>query len=102
MGDQAPATMAGMRDLTGLPGADVVTQGIEDLRARRETIPSLLVSIGARRIRDCGVDVPEGLPDPEFRLYDALARRHGDEAHAQYNAWIGRLTSFENALECAT
>lgn len=84
-----------------LPGEDLVRKGVEDLRAGRETIESLLVSIGAHRIRHAGIDVPPGIPDPEHRLYHLLAAHFGDDAHSRYNALIRRLVSFERALECA-
>jgi hypothetical protein len=47
--------------------------------------------------------VPERtFDDPEHRLYLRLAAEGSDAAHSRYNAWIGRLVSFENALECAS
>jgi hypothetical protein len=49
------------------------------------------------------VPVPENtLEDPEHRLYLRLAAESSDSAHSRYNAWIGRLVSFENALECVS
>ncbi|MCC6741537.1 MAG: hypothetical protein IT452_21040 [Planctomycetia bacterium] len=85
-----------------LPGAELIKKGIHDLREGRLTLESLLVSIGARRIRESGVDVPEGLSTPEERLYALIAEEEGDGAHSQYNAWVRRLISFEQALECAS
>ncbi len=84
-----------------LPGADLVLKGIEDLRQGRSTQEALLVSVGARRIREAGVDVPEGIPTPEERLYALIAESEGDGAHSRYNSLIRRLISFEQALECA-
>jgi hypothetical protein len=85
-----------------LPGAGLVREGIADLAAGRATIASLLVSIGAPRLRAAGVKVPPGLPDASHRLYAELVRLHGDGAHSQYNALVRRLVSFERALECAS
>lgn len=80
-----------------LPGADLVEQGIVDLRMRRETKEALLVSIGSPRLRTLGIDVPEPMADPEHRLYELLARDDVDAAHGRYNALIRRLVSYERA-----
>jgi hypothetical protein len=37
----------------------------------------------------------------EQRLYRLLADRHGDAAHARYNALVRRLVSFERAAAAA-
>lgn len=86
----------------GLPGAELVREGIEDLRRRRRTVPAWLVSIGAPRLRRAGLDVPEALPEPEHGLYEALSRDDADAAHARYNALLRRLVSFERALPCGS
>jgi hypothetical protein len=89
----------GLRD--DLPGHDLVSDGLSDLADGRETTPALLVAMAAPRLRALGVDVPEGGGDrPSHRLYDLLAER-GDGAHSQYNALVGRLTSFARAAEHA-
>jgi hypothetical protein len=85
----------------GLPGADLIATGLDDLGRERETIESLLVSIGAPRLRRLGYVVPEGIPQPEQRLYALLATVHTASAHSRYNAWVRRLVSFERAAECA-
>ena len=84
-----------------LPGADWVDRGLEDLASGIESVPALLVSIGAPRLRALGVDVPHAFDTPEHRLYARLARREPDAAHSRYNALIRRLVSFERALACA-
>ena len=85
-----------------LPGADLVRLGVADLARGVESIPALLVAIGAERLRRCGLTLPATLPaSPEHRLYDHLAREDSDSAHSRYNALIRRLVSFERALECA-
>lgn len=89
-------------DLTGFPGGDLVEEGLADLARGVETIPALLVSIGAPRPRRIGLPVPEGVyPAPEHRLYEKLAETDPDSAHSRYNALVRRLVSFENAAECA-
>jgi hypothetical protein len=83
------------------PGEDLIIQGIADLKEGRETIHSLLVSIGAFRLRRAGIAVPENdFPNPEHRLYDLLSQEDSDAAHSRYNALIRRLVSFERAAEC--
>ena len=81
-----------------LPGADLVEAGLADLAAGAETIPALLVSIGAPRLRDLGFSVDAPWSHPERRLYDLLSRSDADAAHSRYNALIRRLVSFERAL----
>jgi hypothetical protein len=90
-----------MVDWGEFPGADLVREGLDDLRAGRETSSALLVAIGAPRLRQLGFDVLE-YDAPEHRLYDLLARDEPDSAHSRYNALIRRLVSFERALECAS
>lgn len=82
-----------------LPGGDLIGEGIADLERGEETVPALLVSIGAPRLRRSGVPLPSTtFPDPEHRLYLRLAAEDSDSAHSRYNAWIRRLVSFERAL----
>jgi hypothetical protein len=84
-----------------LPGADLIREGLRDLAAGIESIPALLVLVGAPRLRRLGFDVPDDTPYfPEDRLYERLAAIHGDAAHSQYNALIRKLVSFERASEC--
>jgi hypothetical protein len=88
---------------TGLPGEDLIEAGVRDLIERRETIAALLVAIGAPRLRQIGIELPENLPNaPEHRLYDLLAKDDSDSAHSRYNALIRRLVSYERAAECVS
>jgi len=81
-----------------LPGADLIEAGLKDLREQRESIASLLVAIGAPRLRQLGFPIPESsCQNPEHRLYDLLAQDEPDSAHSRYNALIRRLVSFERA-----
>jgi len=83
-----------------LPGADLIRDGLRDLAAGVESIESLLVLIGAPRLRRLGFDVPDTPDYPEDRLYARLAAEDEDSAHSRYNALIRRLVSFERAAEC--
>jgi hypothetical protein len=82
-------------NLNRLPGGDLVAQGLVDLAKSRETVASLLVSIGAPRLRSLGIEVGETFEQPEHRLYLLLAAEDPDSAHSRYNALIRRLVSFE-------
>ena len=95
-------------DLSSLPGGDLVARGRADLAAGRESVESLLVEIGAPRLRRLGLELPEPTGRPEHRLYELLAQdgldgSHGsnrsDTAHGRYNALVRRLVSFERAAE---
>ena len=88
------------RDFEGLPAEALIRQGLEDLAAGRESIGSLLVQIGAPRLRLLDVPVPAAVDiDADRRLYHLLGLTHGNEAHSQYNSRIRELVSFERALE---
>jgi hypothetical protein len=69
---------------SGLPGADVVEQGIAELEAGQETIQSVLVSIGAPRLTQLGFRLPSPISSPEHRLYELLAAEDADSAHSRY------------------
>lgn len=87
--------------LADLPGGDLVKAGIADLEAKTESVPALLVAVGAPRLTALGLSIPATPPNPEHRLYALLARDDPDSAHGKYNALIRRLVSFERALACA-
>jgi hypothetical protein len=90
-----------MREISdALPGADLIREGLRDLERGVESVPALLVLVGAPRLRTIGLDVPDTPDFPEDRLYALLAAEHGDNAHSQYNALIRTLVSFERAAEC--
>jgi len=83
------------------PGGDLVDKGLVDLAENRESVESLLVSIGAPRLRLAGIPVPDNtFSNPERRLYDLLASEDSDSAHGRYNALVRRLVSFESTVEC--
>jgi hypothetical protein len=85
-----------------LPGEEIVREGLRDLAEGRESVPALLIAIGAPRLRRLGIAVPGAseLPaEPERKLYRLLAETQGRAAHSQYNAWVRLLVSLERALE---
>jgi hypothetical protein len=89
---------------TILPGEELITRGLDDLRNGDETEAALLVQIAAPRLRSLGLDVPvdatqSGEP-AEHRLYELLADR--SDAHSRYNALLARVASYARAAEHAT
>jgi hypothetical protein len=94
--------------MRALPGADLVERGLRDLAAGVESEATLLVRIGAPRLRRLGLAIPVATApacdadSPEHKLYERLARHDPDAAHARYNALIRTLVSFERAAECAS
>ncbi|MGH3104098.1 MAG: hypothetical protein ACRDN6_08385 [Gaiellaceae bacterium] len=88
--------------IAALPGAELITAGIEDLARGVESLEALLVSIGAPRLARLGFQVSSPLPSPELRLYELLREDDADAAHSRYNALVRRLVSFERAAECAS
>ncbi len=94
-----------------LPGAELVRQGLADLRDGRVSEASLLLLIAAPRLRAIGIAIPgerqedggrqEDGESPEHRLYSLLANRLGGAAHSRYNALLARIASFASAAEHA-
>jgi hypothetical protein len=92
--------------IDGLPGAELVREGLADLEAGRETEPSLLLRIAAPRLRPLGINIPETPREygvsPEHQLYMLLSSHHDGGAHSRYNALLSRIASFAAAAEHAT
>ncbi len=91
-----------MIDLTGLPGAERLERGIHDLKARVLSTNALLVAVAAGRLRDLGLEVPEGraLPDEaDLALYESLRDHPTGDPYFQYNALRRELDSFISCLE---
>jgi hypothetical protein len=89
-------------DLKGLPGHELVEQGLADLRENRVTRHALLIAIAAPNLRRLGFTLPacENLPDePGLALYRELCKERRTDPYVEYNALIRRLVSFERALE---
>lgn len=83
------------------PGEDLIRVGLNDLARGAETVPSLLVSIGAPRLARMGLAISAPRVAPEQRLYRLLEQDDPATAHSRFNALIRRLVSFERAAECA-
>jgi hypothetical protein len=85
------------------PGHELVSAGLADLAAGRESESALLVAMAAPRLRALGYDVPSGGGGlrPSHRLYALLADSDQD-AHSRYNALVGRIVSFARAAEHAS
>jgi hypothetical protein len=81
-----------------LPAQELIAAGFRDLERGLKSVEALLVSIGAPRLKQAGLSLPEPIPMPEERLYDVLSEQYGDAAHSRYNALIRRLVSYERAL----
>ena len=99
-GNPVPHRMKPVDRVGLLPGEELIREGLEHLRRGEVSIVSLLVSIGASRLRNGGLDIPAPIPDADLRLYQLLSETYGDDAHSRYNALVGQLVSFEQALEC--
>ncbi len=86
--------------IIGLPGEDLVRRGLADYQSGRRSAESFLVQIARPRLTNCGLLPPESgvLLEPELELYRLLRKENGD-AYARYNALLGELVSFENALD---
>lgn len=83
--------------MQGLPGGELIDNGLADLARSEETVESLLVSIGSPKLRALGVGLGPAFENPEHRLYALLGRKHGDNAHGQYNALVRLLVSYEKS-----
>ena len=83
-----------------LPGGDLIEEGLRDLAAGQETVPALLVMIGAPRLTALGLLIPPLSIGAEHRLYLRLSADDPMTAHSRYNALIRRLVSFERAAAC--
>lgn len=90
------------QELAQLPGAEIVLPGIEDLKAGRDTVNALAVSLAAQKL---GVGDLVGAPvignPAAHRLYSRLNRELGDGAHSRYNAILARVASFARAADHA-
>lgn len=87
--------------MSELPGGVIVQAGLRDLNRGERSVPALLVSIGAPRLRRLGFPVEQPIADAEHALYEVLAAVNPDRAHSAYNALVRRLVSFERAAACA-
>ena len=86
--------------LTGLPGEELVRQGLEDLGSGKVTEEACLVSMASPRLRDCGLLAADAslVADAEMTLY-RLQGQHAEDPYSSYNSLVRRLVSFEHALD---
>jgi len=86
--------------LAGLPGEELVREGLADFESGRRTIAALLVSVARTRLSRAGLvsGASAMYEEPELELYRQL-RREGGDAYSRYNALIRELTSFGQALD---
>jgi hypothetical protein len=85
-----------------LPGHELVSEGLADLAAGRETQAGLLVAMAAPRLRALGFDVPACDHErPSHRLYELLSETDSSP-HSRYNALTARIVSFARAAEHAS
>ena len=87
--------------IVGLPGEDLVRQGLSDLQSGRSTVPACLVAMARPRLERAGLVrriITDPVPEPELELY-RLLRGQGGDAYSRYNALVRELVSFEQALD---
>lgn len=86
--------------LDGLPGAELIAQGVSDLAAGAQTIEALLVAIARPRLLRLGIEVPGApIPEAELALYRQLRATHPSDAYSRYNSLLRRLIKFGRAAE---
>jgi hypothetical protein len=84
----------------GLPGSELVTQGLADLSQNTNSKFALLLRVAGPRLRALDINIPvsKGPKSFEHLLYEALEEEYGPAAYTQYNALIRRISSFTRAL----
>jgi len=89
------------KESSDLPGADIVEQGLADLRQGRISDFSLLLQIAGPSLRALGLDIPDRPSSRPYEhlLYERLEDRLGDDAYSYYNSLIRRIVSYTHALE---
>jgi hypothetical protein len=86
----------------GLPGEELVREGLEDLARGKLSEAGLLVLIAEPRLRAAGVSVRSACRlegPPEHALYGLLEQTRGPDAFSRYNSLLRRMASFARALE---
>ena len=88
----------------GLPGAELVQQGLAELDSGRVGIYALLLAAATTRLRELGVPVPlsaKDIEEPEMSLYSELCKSMtgpGDDPYYRYNSLRRELDSFISTL----
>lgn len=91
-----------LRAARGMPGEDIVAQGLKDLRRGAVTENSLLLLIAAPRLHGLGFEIQDlpAAPRPrEHALYSLLEQTRGRDAYSHFNSPLRRLASLCHALE---
>jgi hypothetical protein len=87
----------------GLPGGDLVAQGLADLASGKPSAEAALVEVARTRLLEAGVAITGrsvGEEAAELVLYRRLGERDPDgDAYGLYCAWLDQLVSFMSALE---
>ncbi len=100
--DGGRAMTATIESLAGLPGADLVSQGLSDLAGFKPTAEAALVEVARARLAELGLSVAGrtvGDQDAELVLYARLGERFPDgDPYGTYCAWLDQLVSFLSAL----
>ena len=86
-----------MREISdALPGADLIRQGLQDLDAGVESVPAMLVLVGAPRLRRLGISVEDSpffpaaeCVSPETRTASASSCECWQRAQAQLSSPLG-------------
>ena len=90
-------------EFEGLPGGDLVAQGLADLEAGNLSEYALLVLVAEPRLAPLGIIPRKNVPAPshpiEHALYTLLEEKYGDDAYGRYNSLLRRMASFAHALE---
>jgi hypothetical protein len=85
----------------GLPGAEIIDAGLQDLDEQRPSAESYVVSLAACRLRREGVPMGTVHDNPEDNLYKLLVERSPELAHSRYIAYLNQLKSFADACRSA-
>jgi hypothetical protein len=87
----------------GLPGAELVAKGLEDLKAEKLSDAALLVLVAEPRLKNLAIPLPAWRPKiagpVEHALYSWLEDQPGIDAYSRYNSLLRRMNSFAQALE---
>ena len=93
--------MSPAASLQGLPGAELILQGIADAQMGKLTVFTCLLGIAMPTLEQGGVITGDWditlCQDPELTMYRLLRAEAGD-AYSRYNALLRRLVSFQQAL----
>lgn len=86
--------------IADLPGAELISQGLQDYAENILSIPACAVRIAQPRLSNAGLLAKTAMTDitAEHDLYQLLTPE-GDRAYSRYNAILREIVSFENALD---